>query len=121
MSDQDRRVEDSMGGLLVLDDDTPIEMSSGEASPASAAAPVESPSVLEHLELPLEVRLGSLEWSLGKVLSLEAGARVPLGRGADDSVTLCVQGRPYARGELVLVGGRFAFRVREVLSKEALD
>lgn len=115
MSDQERRVEDSMGGLLVLDDDTPIEMSSGEV-PSS-----EGPSVLEHLELPLEVRLGSLEWSLGKVLSLEAGARVPLGRGAEDSVTLCVQGRPYARGELVLVGGRFAFRVREVLSKEVLD
>ncbi len=70
--------------------------------------------VLDALELPVEVRLGRLIWSLGRVLELRVGDAVPVGPDGDDAVTLYVQGKPYASGDLVVVDGRFAFRVREL-------
>ena len=73
-------------------------------------------TVLDELELPVEVRLGRLVWNLGRVLELRVGDAVPVGPDGDDTVTLYVQGRPYALGDLVVVEGRFAFRVREVCS-----
>ena len=79
------------------------------------AAPV-SETVLDELELPVEVRLGRLVWNLGRVLELRVGDAVPVGPVVDDTVTLYVQGRPYALGDLVVVEGRFAFRVREICS-----
>jgi flagellar motor switch protein FliN len=73
-----------------------------------------SGTLLEGLELPVEVRLGRLVWTLGRVLELRVGDAVPVGPDGDDTVVLYVQGRPYAMGDLVVVDGRFAFRVREI-------
>jgi flagellar motor switch/type III secretory pathway protein FliN len=75
-------------------------------------------SLLDRLELPIEVRFGKLEWELERVLSLRVGEAVPIGPDRDDSVTLYVQGRPYALGDLVVVEGRFGFRVRELLRND---
>ncbi len=72
--------------------------------------------LLDRLELPIEVRFGKLDWELAKVLSIRVGDALPVGPEADDIVTLYVQGRPYATGDLVVVEGRFAFRVREVFT-----
>lgn len=70
--------------------------------------------LLDQLELPLEVRLGRQVWSLERVLGLRVGDAVPVGLEGDDQVTLYVQERPVAIGDLVVVDGRFAFRVREL-------
>jgi flagellar motor switch protein FliN/FliY len=80
---------------------------------AGAPSPAGGP-LLDQLELPLEVRLGRQVWSLERVLGLRIGDAVPVGLEGDDLVTLYVQDRPFAIGELVVVDGRFAFRVREL-------
>lgn len=82
----------------------------GFADPALAG------SLLDGIELPVEVRLGRLVWPLGRALEMRVGDAVPVGPDGDDTVTLYVQGRPYATGDLVVVDGRFAFRVRELCS-----
>ena len=74
--------------------------------------------LLDTLEMPVEVRFGSLRWSLSKLLALRVGDAVPVGADGDDAVTLYVQGRPYAEGDLVVVDGKFAFRVRELIAGE---
>ncbi len=79
-------------------------------------ADFENLALLDRLELPIEVRLGRLSWELEKVLGVRVGDAVPIGPDGDDVVTLYVQGRPYAVGDLVVVDGRFAFRVRDVLT-----
>ncbi len=79
----------------------------------SAVAPAAT-SALDALELPVEVRLGSVVWRLGRVLELRVGDAAPVGADGGDAVTLCVQGQPYALGALLVVDGRFAFRVREL-------
>jgi hypothetical protein len=88
----------------------------GGGAAASVLAPGFVNSTLDTLELPIEVRLGRLVWNLGRVLELRVGDAVPVGPDGDDAVTLYVQGRPYAAGDLVVVDGRFAFRVRELRS-----
>ena len=75
-------------------------------------------SLLDRLELPIEVRFGRLQWELERVLGMRVGDAVPIGPERDDSVTLYVQGRPYAVGDLVVVEGRFGFRVRELIRDE---
>ncbi len=81
---------------------------------AAGAAPA---SLLDQIELPLEVRLGRLAWPLDRVLALRVGDAVPVGLDGDDVVTLYVQGRPYATGELVVIDGRFGFRVRDLVTE----
>lgn len=75
-------------------------------------------SLLDRLELPIEVRFGKLQWELERVLGMRVGDAVPIGPERDDSVTLYVQGRPYAVGDLVVVEGRFGFRVRELIRED---
>ncbi len=87
-----------------------------QADPVFRLGEFENLSLLDRLELPIEVRLGRLSWELEKVLGVRVGDAVPIGPDGDDVVTLYVQDRPYAVGDLVVVEGRFAFRVREVLT-----
>ena len=84
------------------------------AAPRAGAPSSAGGSLLDQIELPLEVRLGRQVWSLERVLGLRAGDVVPVGLEGDDVVTLYVQGRPFAIGDLVVVDGCFAFRVREL-------
>ncbi len=85
-----------------------------DAAGSSGPAPT---SLLDQIELPLEVRLGRLAWPLERVLALRVGDAVPVGLDGDDVVTLYVQGRPYATGELVVIDGRFGFRVRDLVTE----
>ncbi|UCF66044.1 MAG: FliM/FliN family flagellar motor switch protein [Acidobacteriota bacterium] len=91
-----------------------------EAPPgvSTATGGQRSAALLERLALPVEIRFGKLVWTLRRVLDLRVGDAVPLGPENDDAVTLYVQGRPYARGELVIVDGRFGFRVTSLVSEE---
>lgn len=66
---------------------------------------------LDRIELPIEVRLGRYRWSLERVLRLRVGDPVPIGPEGGETVMLYVQGQPFATGDLVVVNGRFAFRV----------
>lgn len=111
MSDQTRKPSPQPGApSAVLD--RPQPSAAVEPSAAGAAS-----VGLGRLEMPVEVRFGALEWSLDRVLELRAGDAVPVGRDGDDSVTLFVQGRPFAVGDLVVVDGKFGFLVRSLLTE----
>lgn len=84
-------------------------------SPLASALSISSESLLDALELPVEVRLGRRVVTLERMLALRIGDALPVGPEDEDAVTLYVQGRPYATGDLVVVDGRFAFRVRELV------
>ncbi|MDQ7007274.1 MAG: FliM/FliN family flagellar motor C-terminal domain-containing protein [Acidobacteriota bacterium] len=108
------------GSTRVVDPNPGSETASleGEAYRLGEIAKI---SMLDRLELPIEVRLGRLNWELEKVLQVRVGDAVPIGPDGDDVVTLYVQDRPYAVGDLVVVDGRFAFRVRELVSDSMLE
>lgn len=90
-------------------------MTEHETGPIDVAGIAPRRDPLDRIELPIEVRLGRLRWSLERVLGLRVGDAVPVGAEGEDMVTLYVQGQPFATGDLVVVNGRFGFRVGELV------
>jgi flagellar motor switch protein FliN/FliY len=68
------------------------------------------------VEVPVVVRFGRTEMLLADVAKLGPGSLVELDRGLDDPVELMVNGRPFAKGQVVVVDGNYAMRIREILS-----
>ncbi len=68
------------------------------------------------VELPITVRFGHTEMSLQALAALGPGSIIELGRSPDDAVDLLINGKPIARGEVVVVAGNYGVRVIEVTS-----
>ena len=79
----------------------------GDLSPL-AAVPVE-----------LAVEIGRARMTIAETLALAPGSIVTLDRLAGEPVDLLVNGRAIARGEVVVIGEEFGFRVTQVLSDAA--
>ena len=60
---------------------------------------------LRTSKLRLSVELGRAQMSAAKSVGLPPGSIVELDRQADEPVDLFVNGAPFARGRLLLVGG----------------
>jgi flagellar motor switch protein FliN/FliY len=64
----------------------------------------------------LVVEVGRTRMTIGEALKLAPGSVIGLNRLAGDPVSLLVNGKPIARGEVVVVDEEFGLRVTEVLS-----
>ena len=62
----------------------------------------------------LTVEVGRTRMTLGQALALGPGSVVTLDRLADNPVDLLVNGRPIARGEVVVIDEEFGLRITEV-------
>ncbi|MBC7286485.1 MAG: FliM/FliN family flagellar motor switch protein [Armatimonadetes bacterium] len=71
------------------------------------------------LDVPMEVtvEIDRVQLSLAEVLALQPGSVVQLSRVPGEPLDLLVNGRPVARGEIVVVNDVFAFRVVEIISR----
>jgi flagellar motor switch protein FliN len=70
-------------------------------------------------EVPVSVRFGKREMTLGDILKLGSGALIELDRSADDPVELLVNQSLLARGEVVVAEGHYAIRITQVDSTAA--
>jgi flagellar motor switch protein FliN/FliY len=70
------------------------------------------------LEFPAEVWLAAEPVTLGALLDLKPGEALSLTRSPDDPVDLVVNGVRVARGELVVVDGRFGLRITEAATQK---
>ena len=89
-----------------------LQERAGEIDPADAGSAAGGPARLiegggwlRGSKLRLTVELGRAEMSASKAVALPSGAIVELNRQADEPVDLFVNGAPFARGRLLLVGG----------------
>lgn len=92
-----------------------------EFAPLEPTAPVDNggPRDLERLHdvtVELAVEVGRTRMTLGQALALGPGSVVTLDRLADKPVDLLVNGRPIARGEVVVIDEAFGLRITEVSS-----
>jgi flagellar motor switch protein FliN/FliY len=71
---------------------------------------------LLDIELDANIRFGAREMSLAELLEVGPGAVIPLDRQVTDPVDLIIGEKVVARGEVVLIQGKFGLRVTEVLS-----
>ncbi|WP_010586984.1 flagellar motor switch protein FliN [Schlesneria paludicola] len=70
---------------------------------------------LGDLELNISIELGRTELLIEEVLKLREGAVVSLDKLAGDPVDIIANGRLVARGELLVIDGKFGVRLSEVL------
>ncbi|MCW3039507.1 MAG: fliN [Solirubrobacterales bacterium] len=89
--------------------------------PAAAPLALTATGDLERLTdvmVELAVEVGRTFMTLGDALALGPGSVVTLERLADKPVDLLVNGRPIARGEVVVIDEQFGLRLTEVIGAQ---
>jgi len=89
--------------------------STGETSGAQSGANVNLELLLD-VDLPVSVAFGTTEMTLKDVLNLGTGSVIELNKSVNDPVSIIVNQKPIARGEVVMVDGKYGVRVLEVES-----
>jgi flagellar motor switch protein FliN/FliY len=87
----------------------------------SAAAPVDVPvagmEVLLDVPLAISVELGRARCFVKDLISLSSGSVVELDKAAGDTVDILVNGKLFARGEVVVVDENFGVRIQEIVHR----
>jgi flagellar motor switch protein FliN/FliY len=82
---------------------------------AAAAAHDGDLARLHNVPVELAVEIGRTHMTIGDTLGLGPGSIITLNRMAGEPVDLLVNGRPIARGEVVVIDEEFGLRVTEVV------
>lgn len=72
-------------------------------------------SALSGVKVRVSAILGRSEITFDEAVALDADTLVPVDRGKDDPVDLCVNGQVVARGRLVVVGDTYGVEVTELV------
>jgi flagellar motor switch protein FliN/FliY len=102
----------------------PVDYVPFETTVAPAADVASSAPELERLyDVPVElaVEIGRTHMTIRETLSLGPGSIVTLNRLSGEPVDLLVNGKPIARGEVVVIDEEFGLRVTEVVAGETAD
>jgi flagellar motor switch protein FliN/FliY len=101
-------------------DYAPFETTLAEPAPA-APHPVTAEELARLHDVPVElaVEVGRTKMTIREALALGPGSIVTLNRLAGEPVDLLVNGKPIARGEVVVIDEEFGLRVTEVLEGES--
>lgn len=83
------------------------------ADPLAASPAV--PPQLAAIEVTLSVEIGSRLIPLRELMSLEPGQLFALDRMTTEPVTILVNSKPFAHGEVVAIGERFGVRLIDLL------
>jgi flagellar motor switch protein FliN/FliY len=92
-----------------------VEFAPLESSANGEAAGSGDLERLYDVMVELTVEVGRTRMTLGQALALGPGSVVTLDRLADNPVDLLVNGRPIARGEVVVIDEEFGLRITEVV------
>jgi len=125
MSEIDTDIETPVEAEVVAD---PAPSPEGEAVdyvPFEATLTADQPAAtdlagdLERLrDVPVElaVEIGRTRMTIGETLALGPGSIITLNRLAGEPVDLLVNGKPIARGEVVVIDEEFGLRITEVVT-----
>ena len=72
--------------------------------------------LLYDIELPISVSFGQTEMALKDVLKLGTGSIIELDQSVNDPVSIIVNRKRIAKGEVVMVDGNYGVRILEVES-----
>ena len=92
---------------------TPVKQASGEGAPTAAP----SGDYLDDTPMRLSVEVGQSSITLDEALQIGEQSLVELGKQVGDSVDVLLNGRLFARGEVVTVGTRFGVRITEIIEE----
>jgi flagellar motor switch protein FliN/FliY len=69
---------------------------------------------LMNVQLPVSIRFGQTEMILEDVIALGVGSIIELNATVEDPVELIVNGKRFARGQVVSVDGFYGIRITEI-------
>lgn len=72
-------------------------------------------ALLRDVEVELTLEIGRRRMRIADVIKLAPGQTVELEKQAGEPLELLVNGRVIGRGEAVVVGGRYAIRITEIV------
>jgi flagellar motor switch protein FliN/FliY len=108
----DRPVSDT--GLLASDPFEPTSLPvNGPNGSASAMGPL---SLLHDVDMEVTVELGRTTMPIRDLLALQPGMVVEINRMAGTPIDVLVNGRPIARGEIVVIDEEFGIRITEIVA-----
>jgi flagellar motor switch protein FliN/FliY len=83
----------------------------------------DSPELERLYDVPVElaVEIGRTHMTIRETLALGPGSIVTLNRLAGEPVDLLVNGKPIARGEVVVIDEEFGLRVTEVVAGDSAE
>jgi flagellar motor switch protein FliN/FliY len=76
-------------------------------------------NIVLDVAVNVSVELGGCQLPMREVLQLAPGSVVHLNKASDAPVDLCVNGKKFARGEVVVVEGRIGIKITELLGASA--
>jgi len=77
------------------------------------------PPQLAGIEVTLTVEIGSHRLPLKDLLSIDPGQLFALDRMTSEPVSILVNGKPFAQGEIVAIGDRFGVRLLDIVEPKA--
>jgi flagellar motor switch protein FliN len=92
--------------------------SAAEPGTATAEAVDSRLGRISNVAMDLTVELGRVRMSVREVLALEPGAVIELDRSVGAPADVLLNGRPIARGEVVVVDQDYAVRITRILDPE---
>ncbi len=96
----------------------PVAFGTVSAPPGAEAASAGNLDLLLDVPLEMTVELGRSTRRVRDVLALGPGSVVELTKLAGEPVDLLVNGKPIAKGEVVVIDENFAVRIIEILARE---
>ena len=96
----------------------PVQFGTFQAPSGVQVQPEGNLDLLMDVPLDITVELGRASRRVRDVLGLSPGSIVELSKLAGEPVDLLVNGRPIAKGEVVVIDENFAVRIVEILSRE---
>ncbi|MCX7654892.1 MAG: flagellar motor switch protein FliN, partial [Fervidobacterium sp.] len=104
----------------------PVEAKPVQFAPLQAQAPTAVPpkNIDLILDIPLKVtvELGKTEMYIRDILNLGPGSIIELDKLAGEPVEVLVNGKPVARGEVVVIDENFGVRITDIISpRERLE
>lgn len=79
----------------------------------------ENTNLWDSIEVEMDAQFDSVKITLGELKNIEEGLVVDLTSIYDNKVTLSVEDKPIARGELVIVNDRYGVKIDEVIAKSS--
>ncbi|MDO2948341.1 lateral flagellar motor switch protein LfiN [Aeromonas simiae] len=108
-------------GLDQLFDEGQEPFSAPQESMAPLAAKPRDLSFFRHIPVKVTLEVASAEISLGDLMQAESGSVIELDKMAGEALDVRVNGRLLARGEVVVVNGKYGLRLVEVLDAGMLS
>jgi flagellar motor switch protein FliN len=119
MSDAEIQIETAIEAVEVEAEAVDYVPFEATVAPGEGGVPAAVADDLERLrDVPVElaVEIGRTRMTIGETLALGPGSIITLNRLAGEPVDLLVNGKPIARGEVVVIDEEFGLRVTDVVT-----